>query len=162
MNWPIFWIEWRTLYFSSAAQTFWYVNMKNSLTPKSQKMFDSILVTLLKTRPHYSQSSLENATPSSGTSPLASYKAVPQPPPPPPGQIVDFSAEMVAYQKIVLCGHITSLLNVTTMTTKRENEQIKQKPRKGSTFAIFDVLISSVIPIQRINHLKYTVPASQL
>ena len=32
-------------------------------------------------RPRYSQSSLKNATPSSGLSPLASYKEV-QPPPP--------------------------------------------------------------------------------
>ena len=30
-------------------------------------------------RPHYSQSSRENATPSSDTSPLASYKEVPPP-----------------------------------------------------------------------------------
>ena len=43
------------------------------------KKFDSILVTLLKMRPHYSQSSPENATPSSSTSPLASYKEVPPP-----------------------------------------------------------------------------------
>ena len=43
-------------------------------------MCDPILVTLLKMRPHYSQSSRENATPSSGTSPLASYKEVPLPP----------------------------------------------------------------------------------
>ena len=42
-------------------------------------MCDPILVTLLKMRPHYSQSSRENATPSSGTSPLASYKEVPPP-----------------------------------------------------------------------------------
>ena len=90
------------------------VNTNNSLTPKNQKMFDSILVTLLKTQPHYSQSSLENATPSSDPFPLASYKAVP----PPPGQIVDFLGEMVAYQTIVLCGHVTSELSVTTMTTK--------------------------------------------
>ena len=40
-------------------------------------MCEPILVTLLKMRPHYSQSSRENATPSSGTSPLASYKEVP-------------------------------------------------------------------------------------
>ena len=46
-------------------------------------MCDPILVTLLKMRPHYSQSSRENATPSSGTSPLASYKEVPLPPPGP-------------------------------------------------------------------------------
>ena len=44
--------------------------------PKNQKMCDPVLVTLLKMRPHYSQSSRENATPSSGTSPLASYKEV--------------------------------------------------------------------------------------
>ena len=47
--------------------------------PKNPKMCDPILVTLLKMRPHYSQSSRENATPSSGTSPLASYKEVPSP-----------------------------------------------------------------------------------
>ena len=46
--------------------------------PKNQKMCDPFLVTLLKMWPHYnSQSSCENATPSSGTSPSASYKEVP-------------------------------------------------------------------------------------
>ena len=40
-------------------------------------MSDPILVTLMKMPPHYSQSSRENATPSSGTSPLASNKGVP-------------------------------------------------------------------------------------
>ena len=40
-------------------------------------MCDRILVTLLKMELHYSQSSRENATPSSSTSPLASYKEVP-------------------------------------------------------------------------------------
>ena len=52
-------------------------------------MSDPILVTLLKMQPHYSQSNLENAPPSSGTYPLASYKEVTSPPllspPPPPG-----------------------------------------------------------------------------
>ena len=37
-------------------------------------------------RPHDSQTSRENATPSSGTSPLASYKEVA--PPPPPSRVV--------------------------------------------------------------------------
>ena len=46
--------------------------------PKNPKMCDPILVTLLKMQPHYSQSSRENATPSSGTSPLASHKEVPR------------------------------------------------------------------------------------
>ena len=45
--------------------------------PKSQKMRDAILVTLLKMRPHNSQSSRKNATPYCGTSPLASYEEVP-------------------------------------------------------------------------------------
>jgi len=40
-------------------------------------MSDPILVTLMKMRPHCSQSSRENATPSSGTYPLASNKEVP-------------------------------------------------------------------------------------
>ena len=44
--------------------------------PKNQKMCDLILVTLLKMRPHYSQSSRENAIPSSSTCLLASYKDV--------------------------------------------------------------------------------------
>ena len=35
-------------------------------------------------RLHYSQSNRENATPSSGTFPLASFKEVTPPPPPPP------------------------------------------------------------------------------
>ena len=52
--------------------------------PKNPKMYDPILVTLLKKQPHHSQSSRENATPSSGTSPLASYTEVPAPPPGPP------------------------------------------------------------------------------
>ena len=43
-------------------------------------MCDPIQVTLLKMHPHSSQSSHENATPSSGTSALASYKEVPPPP----------------------------------------------------------------------------------
>ena len=44
------------------------VNIKNCLTQNSENV-----------RPH-SSNSIENATPSSGTSPLASYKEVPHPP----------------------------------------------------------------------------------
>ena len=54
------------------------VNMKTELSyPKNPKMCNSILVTPLKMQPHYSQSSRENSTPSSGTSPVASYKEIP-------------------------------------------------------------------------------------
>ena len=45
--------------------------------PKNQKMCDPFLVTVLKMRPHYSQSRRENATTTSGTSPLGPYKEVP-------------------------------------------------------------------------------------
>ena len=54
------------------------VNMNNTILPQNPKMCDPILVTLLKMQPHYSQSSRENAIPSSSTSPLASYKEVEQ------------------------------------------------------------------------------------
>ena len=45
----------------------------NFLTPKILTMCDLSLVTLIKMQPDNSQSSRENATPSSGTSPLAYY-----------------------------------------------------------------------------------------
>ena len=54
-------------------------HFESLLTPKSENL-RPILVTLLKMRPHYSHSSHENATPSSGTSPLASCKEVPPSP----------------------------------------------------------------------------------
>ena len=76
------------------------VNMKNCLTLKKSDMWDPILVhvTLWKTRPHYSQSGRENVTPSSGTSPLASYKEVP------PGPLPTY--------KIILCSLFLLIVNV--------------------------------------------------
>ena len=56
-----------------------FKSFQNFLIPEIPKMCDPILVTVLKMQPHYSQSSRENATPSSGTSPVASYKEVPPP-----------------------------------------------------------------------------------
>ena len=50
-------------------------------------------------RPHYSQPSRENATLSSGTSPLASLKEVPPPPPPPLLEIT------------ILCFHYHTIKN---------------------------------------------------
>ena len=84
-------MEWKTLhnfltYSTNILVRLLTVNIKNCLTPKNPKMCDPILVTLLKRRPHYSQPSPQNATPSSGTFPLASYKEVP-PPPRPPGPL---------------------------------------------------------------------------
>ena len=41
-----------------------FANRKELSYPKNLKMYDPTLVTLLKMRPHYRQSSRENATPS--------------------------------------------------------------------------------------------------
>ena len=60
---------------------FGYALVKTRRYPKNPKMCGPIPVMLLKTRPHYSQSSREHATPLGGTSPLPSYKEVPPPPP---------------------------------------------------------------------------------
>ena len=73
-----------TLLSSPTVQIFWSIaNRKYEQLsyPKNPKLCEPILVTLLKMRPHYSQSSRENATPSNSTSPLAFYKEVPPPPP---------------------------------------------------------------------------------
>ena len=43
---------------------------------ENPEMCDPMLVTLSKMQPHYSQTSRENATPSSGTFPLASYRSL--------------------------------------------------------------------------------------
>ena len=64
------------------------VNIKNCLTQKNPKMCDPILVTI-ENATHYSQSRRENATPSSSTSPLASYKEVF----PPPGTTANLGTE---------------------------------------------------------------------
>ena len=55
---------------------------QNFLSPKIPKKCDPILVTVLKMQPHYSQSSRENATPSSDTSHWAVTRKYPPPPPP--------------------------------------------------------------------------------
>ena len=81
------------------------VNMKNCLTPKNPKMCDPILVTLLKMRPHYSQSSRENVTPSSGTSSLASHKEVPPPLPPGNTHVVVHNSSANMKRKMLAIQH---------------------------------------------------------
>ena len=71
------------------------VNMKNYLSPKIRKC---ALVTLLKMRPHYSQSSCENVTSSGGTSQLASSKEVP-PLPTSPGAYDFYLALRIGYKQ---------------------------------------------------------------
>ena len=86
MNWPIFLINWMNEQFTIHLKYKYSGTLANrkyeqlQFLPQNPKMCDPIPVTLLKMWPHYSQYSRENATPSSGTSPLASYKEVPVPP----------------------------------------------------------------------------------
>ena len=84
MNWPSF-LKLNKEHITSHLQykhsgTFANRKYEELSYPKNPKMCDPTVVTLLKMQPHYSQSSHKNATPSSGTSPLASYKEVPLPP----------------------------------------------------------------------------------
>ena len=85
MNWPIF-FKLNEEHFTSHLQYKHAVTFANRKYdelsyPENQKKCDPILVTLSKMRPHYRQSSRENATSSSNASPLASYKEKPSPPP---------------------------------------------------------------------------------
>ena len=92
-------------------------------------MCDPIPVTLLKMQPHNSQSSRENATPSSGTSPVASYKEVP----PPPGVQVSFGVSKLL--KLLLAMHQLSRLD--TMCYETNDLLISSSPH---------LLISSCLP----------------
>ena len=81
MNWPIFFFNEEHFNFHlQYKHSGMFANCKyEELSyPKNQKIGDPILVTLLKMQPHYSKSNCENVTPSSGTSPLASYEEVPR------------------------------------------------------------------------------------
>ena len=87
--------------------------------PKIPKMCDPILVTLLKMQPHSSQSSRENATPSSGTSPLASYKGVP------PARVIIEKSRLY----FLVCSFITGLSSEWKLTIN-----ILAERQKGLTF----------------------------
>ena len=66
-------------------------------------MYLPILLTLLKMRPHDIQSNRENATPSSGKSPVASYKEVPPPPPGNGNEQKHMYKHMVNYRGVKGC-----------------------------------------------------------
>ena len=85
MNRPFFKLNEENLTFQlqyKHSGTFANCKCEELSNPKNLKMCDPILVTLLKMQPYYRQSSRENVTSSSGTSPLASCKEVPPPPNP--------------------------------------------------------------------------------
>ena len=70
-------MNWRFFKFNEKHFTF-HPQYKHSGTFANRKYEElSNPKNLENVRPHYSQSSRENATPSSGTSPLVSYKEVP-------------------------------------------------------------------------------------
>ena len=79
MNWPTFELNEEHLTFHLQCKhsgTFANRKYEELSYPKKSENFRPILVTLLKMQPQYSQSSRENATPSSGTSSSAFYKEV--------------------------------------------------------------------------------------
>ena len=79
MNWPTFELNEEHLTFHLRCKhsgTFANRKYEDLSYPKKTENFRPILVTLLKMQPQYSQSSRENATPSSGTSSSAFYKEV--------------------------------------------------------------------------------------
>ena len=79
-------------------------------------MYDPILVTLIKMQPHYSQSSRENATPSSDTSPLA-YSTRTYSPPPPPGGVYNHAGTTHFEDKQNPCAFFESAM------MKEENKE---------------------------------------
>ena len=81
-------------------------------------MCDPILVTPLKMRPPYSQSSRENATPSSGTSPLASYKEVT---PPGVGSMTERRSRQNARMSLVIRIQPISLCKPCLMSVRGPN-----------------------------------------
>ena len=116
--------------------------MKNCLTPQNPKMCDPILVTLLKMRPHYSQSSCENATPSSGTSPLASYKDVPIPRSTPRAKCLSLSSAFSsAWDLSAQCLRRRGLTKVNTLKVQFWNYSKQQN--KIQTFGPSDDLWQS-------------------
>ena len=66
--------------------------------------------------PHYCQSSRENATPSSGTCPLARYKEVP---PPPAGFQMQICSIVVDFGK-VLCSSANELQQNSNASCREE------------------------------------------
>ena len=80
MNWPCFRLNEEHFTFHlqyKHSGTFANRKYEELSYPKKAENVRSHSSNSLKMRPHYSQSSRENATPSSGTSPLACYKEVP-------------------------------------------------------------------------------------
>ena len=105
-------------------------------------MCDPILVTLLKMRPHYSQSSCENATPSSGTSPLASYKDVPIPRSTPRAKCLSLSSAFSsAWDLSAQCLRRRGLTKVNTLKVQFWNYSKQQN--KIQTFGPSDDLWQS-------------------
>ena len=122
------------------------VNMENCLTPQKSE----------NVRPHYSQSSRENATPSSGTASLASYKEVPPPRPPPP----PLGLKMVTLQMQKVSYHVrTSLkgwnwLQVTRVSLENEESNPKNNSQLyNSNFIRSEIKLNKYILFKKCNQI---------
>ena len=105
-------------------------------------MCDPILVTLLKMPLHYTQSSRENATPSSGTSPLTSYKEVT---PPPPGLSGDLKLDDMRF---TWSGHAHQLLkNKTTCSRTLPPTKEKRFSFIGGRVQLHVGYLKTILPI---------------
>ena len=88
-------------------------------------------------RHHYSQASRENATPSSGTSPLAFYKEVP----PPPGCLGVFGCRLLAWSKWeTTCRFLPALSEVLKADLGQRTKDI---------WTLRDISISSLNPLRK-------------
>ena len=91
----------------------------NPYFPQNPKICHPILVTLLKMRSHFCHLSGENATPSSGTSPLVSCKGVPRFESPTQYHCFRFQPDLQHNQQSSNCDEISLLLVFTGTETFR-------------------------------------------
>ena len=91
-------------------------------------MCDPTLVTIIKMQSHNSQSSRENATPSSGTYPLACYWEVP--PPPLPG-LSSLFHKLKSQQLFPICNShsISQKLHVQIILRKKGDLTTKKRAK---------------------------------
>ena len=110
-----------------------------------------------KMLPHHSHSSCENATPSSGTFPLASYKEVPPPPDRTPTRNLRFG---LFHQSNGSCQYLFSIPATCKIYWQKGKTAVQQSwkvtycRRIGAISSIHDV--KSEFPLSIYNHFRYS------
>ena len=103
------------------------VNLKNCLTPKNQETVrPHSSNSIWKMLPHHSHSSCENATPFSGTFPLAFYKEVQPPPDRAPTRNLRFG---LFHQSNSSCQYLASIPATCKYTDKKGKQQLNSHER---------------------------------